>query len=698
LCRQARYLYTINKRKRQMAANMYDVTDTRALKDGEYLITRTGSSTDVYRFFGEDAALLLSVQREYRRYNSNGQDSTVLRLVSTQGIDDEGKYQQIELRAPISTVLSTWGSGKTYYSETTLLARLLPPGNNAGLQVTFTSNRHANLRGRLEKVGDEFFINQLGCRFTVDQLASNSEYRRTSPAYGIRTTAEYEYHLDLMNEPLREEYAKFYNPALDDVSSKNIGKPDGLAKLMPKLLPFLDAEQSTLGKQAFLAAILASKRTVKGIKFSTVLNSIFADVNTQESFSAKLQEMAKVLFVSKEVGVYHSAELLWYYERLLNNDDNARVLQKASIQKKSTGAFNKIMDDLDFVKIDEAAYPVTHKAVHGGDLPLGIFFRKSGDSYFMYNDNWALWERMLTLHRDVAVDIAKEASKRTTFEKDIMSYFYFLLEALPNYLLQQTGEVWTTSPRLANSARELEPSTTEGTSKTRSALTPIADNDAKHVVVPYVSMVVSGARGSTYAYALDFNILTRGFTHKGNVVMKDVEERLNGRDDYGLMFYTLTGSAQGQGYPTFLMIFERLEASTRVHFHRTHPMRSKDGEYNPVHNWTVGCYKWMVGNVNYERILAQQGDLAFVAIDALPAGEPEMVNGYDSHLFTKPVKFVPYTKKDKQNVLGYVQLDETLELQHDEHLNRVVPAGAYEIRQCRSWEANPKGVWSLRID
>lgn len=34
----------------------------------------------------------------------------------------------------------------------------------------------------------------------------------------------------------------------------------------------------------------------------------------------------------------------------------------------------------------------------------------------------------------------------------------------------------------------------------------------------------------------------------------------------------------------------------------------------------------------------------------------------------------------------------------NEHMNRTIPAGNYEIRQCRSWEANPKGIWSLRID
>ena len=184
----------------------------------------------------------------------------------------------------------------------------------------------------------------------------------------------------------------------------------------------------------------------------------------------------------------------------------------------------------------------------------------------------------------------------------------------------------------------------------------------------------------------------------GNTVTKDVEKALNGRDDYGLMFYTLTGSSQGRGYPTFLIIFERLEKSTKVHFHRTHPMRSKGGDYNPIHNWTQGCYKWMIGNVNFERIKAQQGDLAFVEIDKFPEGEAEKVNGYDSHMFETPVDYLPYVKKDNQNVLGYITLDNPTTLKHTEHMNRIIPAGVYEIRQCRSWEANPKGIWSLRID
>ena len=255
-------------------------------------------------------------------------------------------------------------------------------------------------------------------------------------------------------------------------------------------------------------------------------------------------------------------------------------------------------------------------------------------------------------------------------------------------------------PRLVSSADELEPPKegSTGTTKTRSALTPLVDNENSTVTVPYVSMQIAGY-GTTYCYGLNYSVLEKGFSFKGNVITKDIEKQLNGRDDYGLMFYTLTGTAQGRGYPTFLIIFERLEKNTRVHFHRTHPMRSKGGDYNPIHNWTIGCYKWMIGNVNFEKIKAQQGDLAFVSTENLDFTGAEKVNSYDSHTFSQPVEFLPYTKKDKQNVLGYVRIpDPSVFLDHTEHTKRRIVPGDYEIRQCRSWEANPKGIWSLRID
>jgi hypothetical protein len=69
------------------------------------------------------------------------------------------------------------------------------------------------------------------------------------------------------------------------------------------------------------------------------------------------------------------------------------------------------------------------------------------------------------------------------------------------------------------------------------------------------------------------------------------------------------------------------------------------------------------------------------------------VNAYDNHKFASPVKFTPYEKKEKSNILGYFSIEKDTMLNHHE-----IPAGDYELRQCRSWEANPKGIWSLRID
>lgn len=149
---------------------------------------------------------------------------------------------------------------------------------------------------------------------------------------------------------------------------------------------------------------------------------------------------------------------------------------------------------------------------------------------------------------------------------------------------------------------------------------------------------------------------------------------------------------------------------TRVHFHRTHPSRSKGGDYNPIHNWTKVCYNWMVGNIKRDRIIAQQGDLAFVKIKTDPNDESlegaavtgltfdHKVEQYDNHCFAEPVAFAEYTKKAKSNILGYVQLEQDTELRHNEHDNEGIPAGTYAIHQARSWEANPKGVWSLNID
>lgn len=505
------------------------------------------------------------------------------------------------------------------------------------------------------------------------------------------------------------KYESVVCQAIVDECAIDLGKLNGVGKAFTKVRPLFenllltddkvnpDKLEWSIGAYIFKGLMESSGRVVSSMKISTVINKEIEQINTDADMRGFCRRLISIWIDS--ASYFNVASIV---EKLVESNKDLRDKKKEMIKKKSTGAFNKIMEDLDFVKIDQARFPITHEAVHSGAIPLGTFFRKSDESYFMFNDNWELWEEMLAKHREEAIAIAETCSGRTTYEKDLMSYFYFTLRDLPAYLKQHTGKDWIGLPKLVNSSEELEPPKegSNGVAKSRSALTPIVDNEACTVTVPYVSMRVSGMQ-TTYCYGLSYSVLRTGFTYNGNVVTKDCEVALNGRDDYGLMFYTLTGTAQGRGYPTFLIIFERLErGKTRVHFHRTHPMRSKNKEYNPVHNWTVGAYKWMSGNVNFERIVAQQGDLIFVAKDGVMPDVNQWVHKYDNHCFDTLVRFHPI--EGKENILGLMHVKEDNWIRHPEHLDRRISANLdgqiYEVRQARSWEANPKGIWSLRID
>jgi hypothetical protein len=479
--------------------------------------------------------------------------------------------------------------------------------------------------------------------------------------------------------------------------SESSSNGSGISKTFTKYIePYLsDLRKSYPLYYCILKSLIAdTTRTLDSVKLSVVFNAAFDGVASLSDLVSRIWPDGWDL---DKKGYYYSNELTtshWYKSQ--NSYKDAR---RKALKSQGNRAISKIMEEIESLNLDEAIYPNTYAAITNSEIPISTFFRKS-EQYFIFNDNWQLWEEMLDKFPDITKELAACAAARTTYEKDLMSYFYFILYTLPDYLKAQTGEHWTCSPRLVNSESELEPPKDDenGIVRKRSALTPIVDNNNKTVIVPYASLAIAG-RQTTYCYSLDYQILKKGFSFKGNVVMNDVESKLNGRDDYGLMFYTLTGSESGRGYPTFLIIFERRESGTYVHFHRTHPSRSKDGDYNPVHNWTRVCYNWMIGNVAKENIIAQQGDLAFVKMENDGQKDfSEFVKAYDNHIFENIVAFSPYLSKTKSNILGYVKVDEPNVLQHHEHEWVQIPTGVYTVYQCRSWECNPKGVWSLRID
>lgn len=380
--------------------------------------------------------------------------------------------------------------------------------------------------------------------------------------------------------------------------------------------------------------------------------------------------------------------------------------------KKEWNLREGLAEQADGLGIKQDRHAKLFEAVREQKIPISIF-HEPGKPNVPVNVEFDLWEK--ALRRDGWAEpiyrIAQDASRRTTYEKNVTPYLSFLFR-IEKYLdrnthLTGTRNGWKAVPKYVESEFELEMAEADenGTVKRRSALTPVADNETRTVTVPYAAMAIHG-RQTTYCYALNYYVFEENTIdpESKSPVVYDVEMRLNGRDDYGLMYFTLTGTNRNRGYPTFLIIFERLKRRTRVHFHRVHPCRSKDGVTTPASRLVEECYRYMAGNVRAEEIHAQQGDLIFIKVSKETIeGEAKPVAEFESHKFIPErghaVRLVENQSKSVKNRLGYLIAEDTFKVDHPEHDPlESMPPGVYEVRRCKSWEANPKAVWSYTID
>lgn len=371
--------------------------------------------------------------------------------------------------------------------------------------------------------------------------------------------------------------------------------------------------------------------------------------------------------------------------------------------------------------ISEDDHPTLHGLVATGEIPLSIF-HAPGEKQHIINNEFDLWEKALTTPgwKDAIIEIATDVSRRTTYDKPVTPYLAFLMWTLPRYLdrvaPRPKGGSWSCLPKFVESQWELEmdEATEEGTVKRRSAMTPIVDNETGVVTVPYLSMAIHG-RMTTYCYSGKYYVSNQGDTDPlgDGVWTGDFVEKLNGRDDYGLMFYTLIGTDRNTGYPSFLVILERLNKrqkdtglTTRVHFHRVRPNRSKNGIPTPTNQLIEECYRYMAGNVKAEEIENQQGDLIFIRVDkpGRAVEDPVPVRAFESHAFvplegTEACTVIRSTAKAPTNRLGYLHAKTAFKVEHPEHEDiDKLDAGWWEIRRCKSYENNPVAVWSLTID
>lgn len=401
--------------------------------------------------------------------------------------------------------------------------------------------------------------------------------------------------------------------------------------------------------------------------------------------------------------------------------------------KKDYRKAESLANQATLVGIIAERYPRLNKAVEAGNIPIGVFSQPGKDGQPV-NREFALWERALGQKGwpEVIYQVAQNASGRTTYERDITPWLSALFK-WPAFLDKHTQgrKKWRGIPKFVQSSWELEMAN-EGndengkqkTQKQRSAFTPWVDNDERTLTIPYVAVSVSGGR-TQWCYSKHYHLFQEGFTdpESGGIVIRDFEEKLNGRDDYGLCYFTLTGTVTARGYPTFLIIFERRqrysepnrngEVHTHVHFHRVRPNRSKNGVQTPACELVEACYQYMAGNVPAETVTGQQGDLIFLehkgdplAQKAKVADNPQSapVMDFESHRFMSDNPEVPLsmhlsTAKSPGNRLGFLHAPAGLTVRHPEHEDiENLKEGWYEIRRCKSYENNPVGIWSMFHD
>lgn len=493
---------------------------------------------------------------------------------------------------------------------------------------------------------------------------------------------------------------------LKSPDSKSIGSVEKKKAIAPNLAKLREAEPNLFRLYQFLH----SSKVTQGVSNNQLLAAWLKDNGSDyEKMSKSLRKVMDVIPQLEGVNVIgnssdiYGREICLMFDEAKEKDEEKRA-HKEWYLKKNLG------DQATGLGCDAEQWPKTHAAIASGEIPINVF-HNPGDKLNLVNTEFELWERALKRGWGGELfAIAKDASRHSTYEKDITPYIAFLFK-IEKYLDRHTGKgkKWKASPKYVQSQwdLEMEAASETGTVKKRSALTPLADNEARTVEVPFAAIAIYG-RQTTYCYSKCYYVLEEGMIdpESKSPVVYELEKKLNNRDDYGLMYYTLNGTPRNRGYPTFLIIFERLAKKTRVHFHRVHPNRYKDGRPTPAHKLVEECYRYMAGNVRAEEIYRQQGDLIFMRVEE-PKHNTAALKGvadFESHAFVvpkgkEPVLLLPNEAKSIKNRLGHLFAATEFTVDHPEHEPlKKMPSGWYEVRRCKSWEANPQAVWSFTID
>jgi len=510
-----------------------------------------------------------------------------------------------------------------------------------------------------------------------------------------------------------EHYFKL-NPVGDTIPLPGVTKQKAIKQNLDRL-----AAESPVDHIFFLW--LCDNTTSKKVSNNQLLSAFLKDTETDyDKFKKSLRELRTEFTLTSSLYrgayIYNMTQFGQVYlpvrREYCSNLPGAKEYLVEKEQKQEAAKQSTRHSQSNNLGIDPDQFSSLFAAVESGEIPTRVFQQVNGTPV---NIEFPLWERAIRRgYLPTLSKIAKNAAARTTYERDITPFIAFCFK-IEKYLERHTNKKWEAIPTFVESQWMLEMEESDspnGTVKKRSALTPVADNENCTVTVPYVGLSVSGAR-TQWCYSHHYYVFEEGFTDpiSGGMIADDLELKLNGRDDYGLCYYTLTGTSVSRGYPTFLIIFERLSSgTTRVHFHRAHPKRSKDKEITPACRLIQACYQYMAGNVPACDIAAQQGDLLFIKMGYGPTKQQLAANvirgreiTFESHTIVglyREVALFENNSKEVKNRLGFLDAVETdITVRHPEHEDiKLLPGDWYEIRRCKSWEANPRAIWSVTVD
>lgn len=622
-------------------------------------------------------------------------------------------------RKPSDVVLDTYGGGRSYdYNSGGYTTKPGKPWNYVDLELTvdgqtFTQEVRFQCpqEGTIDLGSPE---NSVGSTLTVGLNFFGKPYTWTESVSEPPGLWQVLRRHTLVNGDYTEVWRRFLRPylngeiKLDEASLKSLKKRKSIAPVLERL-----REEEPL-LMAFFEALQNSKSRDK-----TTNNRLLAAFlkDSGEDYDQLKKGLQDVLAEAHTHNLYsHGREEPVFRNVCLAFPQSRAALD--AVKAKNQWQFRKTVEDkADGLGISMHAFPLLMDAIGEGHIPLGVF-HESGEKDHLINVEFDLWERALERGwLDVLSGIAQNCAGRKKYTRQITSYISFLFKIekyLNRHAPRPEGGSWKAEPKYVESQWELEmdEADEEGTVKRRSALTPVADNEKGTIMVPYAAMAIHG-RQVTYCYSHNYYVVEEGMVDpegKG-VFTKDLEIGLNGRDDYGLMWYTLTGTPRNTGYPTFLVIFERTNRhGTRVHFHRVHPSRSRGPKRTPTPTSRMirECYRYMAGNVTVDQIHAQQGDMLFIKTDGPGKATEDPVNvaAFENHAFVTPedappAQLVRSVAKAPTNRLGYLYSESAFTIDHPEHEPvppEVMQGGWYEVRRCKSWEANPTAVWSFTID